>query len=233
MPASITIGSEVSSVSSKFAHYLDLEPGGRRRKRARIHGIVLTTASDGKWVVRWCQSGEIEKMSTSVLRKDGDPCDDTMHLVHNFMVSRDEFYAARGNLSRGVTSSRDGTEPSLPTFTTQVTQTTASESATETLAIVPHSNFPPVDPPETAAPETALVDINIETEETDPDIQEEEDESVPLGSGFVYDDETLNELMNDVLGTRRVEVGLTKASMLGETVNENGQVWKVRGDIKK
>ena len=87
MPASITVGSEVSSVSSKFAHYLDLEPSGRRRKRARIHGVVMTTASDGKWVVRWCQSGEIEKMSTSVLRKDGDPCDDTMHLVHNFMVS--------------------------------------------------------------------------------------------------------------------------------------------------
>ena len=153
----------MSSVSFKFAHYLDLEPGGRRRKRARIHGVVMTTASDGKWVVRWCQSGEIEKMSTSVLRKDGDPCDDTMHLVHNFMVSRDEFYAARGDLSRGVTSRRDGTELSLPTFTTQVTQTTALESATEILAIVPHTNLPLVDPPEIAAPETALVDINIET----------------------------------------------------------------------
>ena len=64
-------------------------------------------------------------------------------------------------------------------------------------------------------------------------MQEEEDESLPLGSGFVYEDETLHELMNDVLGTRRVEVGLIKASMLGETVNVNGQVWKVRGDIKK
>ena len=64
----------------------------------------------------------------------------------------------------------------------------------------------------------------------DLDIQEDED--VPVGSDFVYDDATINELFSDRYGVRRAETELKKSELLGTSTTVGGQVWTVRGDIE-
>ena len=90
--------------------------------------------------------------------------------------------------------------------------------------------MPELPPPVT---ETALVVYNNHTEtiEADPDNEIEEDERAPLGSGFIYDDATLTELMNDVLGARRDEMNGRKNNLIGNSTVVAGQQWTVRGDI--
>lgn len=87
MPATLRVGSRVSSLSSKYARVLDLEPGSRRRKKERVYGVVLRSTTEGKWEVRW-DSGQLEAMCTGTLKKEGEPTEDSTALVRQTMGVR-------------------------------------------------------------------------------------------------------------------------------------------------
>ena len=205
-------------MSSKFSTFLELEENARRRKRRRIHGIVMTSAPNGKWCVRWCSTGQMEHMSSGVLRREADPTDDSMVVVNHAMSANREM---RNETLGGHSPSTYG-ESSEVTFGPEMPE-----------PISPPAVNIPMPPLPTPVTETALVVYNNhpETIETDPDIEHEEDERAPLGSGFIYDDATLTELMNDVLGARRDEMNRQKNNLIGNTTVVAGQQWTVRGDI--
>ena len=70
----------------------------------------------------------------------------------------------------------------------------------------------------------ALPDI---TPEDQIDLLIDEDEDVPVGSGFEYDEDTTE----DRFGQKRMETELQKLELLGTSVNVSGQVWTVCRDI--
>ena len=74
--------------------------------------------------------------------------------------------------------------------------------------------------------------IAAEIPDTDPDENEEEEMRAAMGGGFIYDDATLTELMNDIHGSQRVGIEAEKTLMIGNTVTVAGQLWSVRGDIE-
>ena len=74
--------------------------------------------------------------------------------------------------------------------------------------------------------------IAAEIPDTDPDENEEEEMRAAMGGGFIYDDATLTELMNDIHGSQRVVIEAEKTLMIGNTVTVAGQLWSVRGDIE-
>ena len=210
MPASIRIGSEVSSVSSKYSTFLELEENARRRKRRRIHGIVMTSAPNGKWCVRWCSTGQMENMYSGVLRREADPSDDSMVVVNHAMSANREVQ----NETMGGNSLSTRDDSTAVTFGPELPEPTSPP--------VINVPMPPLPNPVT---ETALVVYNNQAEvtETDPDHEVEEDERASLGSGFIYDDATLTELMNDVLGARRDEINHKKDNLNGNTTIVAGQ----------
>lgn len=63
------------------------------------------------------------------------------------------------------------------------------------------------------------------------DIEENEDEDVSLGSGFIYDDEVITEIFSDRFGAQRARASSKKEQMIGKTTDVGGQVWTVRVDV--
>ena len=64
------------------------------------------------------------------------------------------------------------------------------------------------------------------------DLETEEDDAIPIGSGFVFEDEFLNELMNDRFGQKRIETEAKKRDLVGTSVNVTGVCWTAREDIE-
>ena len=52
------------------------------------------------------------------------------------------------------------------------------------------------------------------------DLETEEDDAIPIGSGFVFEDEFLNKLMNDRFGQKRIETEAIKRELVGTSVKE-------------
>ena len=82
--------------------------------------------------------------------------------------------------------------------------------SSETTAIVPVATQPSESTALVSVPpteETAIVPVpqNENEEETEAQEQAQENELSPVGSGYIYDDEVLNEVLFDQFGTRRAE----------------------------
>ena len=59
-----------------------------------------------------------------------------------------------------------------------------------------------------------------------------EDNAIPSGSGFIYDDEIINDMMNDRFGARRVATEHKKTEMIGTHFNISGQRWTVTKNME-
>ena len=75
------------------------------------------------------------------------------------------------------------------------------------------------------------VDTNESTFEDSIDLDLNEDEHVPMGSGFVFDDNVITELLSDRFGVMRAETEAEVAELIGTSVDVAGQRWTVTGDI--
>ena len=64
-----------------------------------------------------------------------------------------------------------------------------------------------------------------------PDMVEAEDDVAPQGSGFVYDENIVNELLQDRYGTLRAQTEDKKKELIGTSTTVRGQEWVVRDDI--
>ena len=80
MPATLRVGSEVSSVCSQRARLMDAAPGKTRRVRERLYGVIMRSLPSGMWEVHWA-GGEIEELFPKNLRNEGEPTSETMDLV--------------------------------------------------------------------------------------------------------------------------------------------------------
>ena len=67
MPSKNRVGSEVSSKTSKFARKVDPPPGGKRRVRERIYGVIVRSLPENRWEVKWGE-GQIESMHVNQLK---------------------------------------------------------------------------------------------------------------------------------------------------------------------
>ena len=65
MPSKISVGCCVDALVGPF---YALEEGNKRRKRARLSGIVIASAPDGKWKVFWSNVGKVSLVSGRTLR---------------------------------------------------------------------------------------------------------------------------------------------------------------------
>ena len=122
--------------------------------------------------------------------------------------------------------------PALPEATPTVPQATPALPAV----------IPPVAAPLVSVEESNLVEsvqegIAAQIQETE-DVEELEADDVreeeirpAVGSGYIYDDETLREILADRHGEQRSIVDGKKLDMIGETVSVTGQIWSVTGDI--
>ena len=80
MPALLRIGSEVSSCCSITSELVDPPPGGKRRVRKRVYGVIMRSLPSGHWEVQWA-GGDVEAMAPKKLKKEGDPTSETMDMV--------------------------------------------------------------------------------------------------------------------------------------------------------
>ena len=220
MPAILDIGCEVSSHQSKLAPLMPLQPGAKKRKRERMSGIILKSAPGGKWVVLWA-TGEQESCSPRVLKFEDAPSAETM------MIVRSE--GASPNMRTLELQSEASTENQ-----TEGNNTAVITESTECTAIVPVATQPSestalVPVPETE--ETAMVLVNQDEDESQE--QTEEDDMPPVGSGYVYEDGVLNEVLSDRFGARRREIEQLKEQLVGQTVNVSGREWVVIHDIEE
>ena len=63
------------------------------------------------------------------------------------------------------------------------------------------------------------------------DLDATSDDEVSTGSGFIYDDDILDDLLNDKFGLKRTETEQEKAELVGTSFVVAGQRWTVRTDI--
>ena len=87
MPATLRVGSKVSSNRSAHGAWLELGEGEKRRRKARLFGVVVKSTEGGKWEVRW-DSGVMEAMFPGVLKFEGGPDEDSLSLVRQTMGVR-------------------------------------------------------------------------------------------------------------------------------------------------
>ena len=87
MPAINRIGSGVSSKASRTRQLVDPPPGGKRRVRQRVYGVIMRSLANGMWEVQW-GGGEIEALSPSKVRHEGEPTDETMSIVQVYNMQR-------------------------------------------------------------------------------------------------------------------------------------------------
>ena len=59
-----------------------------------------------------------------------------------------------------------------------------------------------------------------------------EDNAIPSGSGFIYDDEIINDMMNDRFGARRAATEHKKTEMIGTHFIISGQTWTVTKNME-
>ena len=83
MPATLRIGSEVSSVTSSTSRLVDPPPGKKRRVRERVYGVIMRSVVGGMWEVRWA-SGAVECISPKKLKLEGNPTPETEALVERY-----------------------------------------------------------------------------------------------------------------------------------------------------
>ena len=63
------------------------------------------------------------------------------------------------------------------------------------------------------------------------DLDVTSDDDVSNGSGFIYDDNVLEELLTGRFGTQRAEAQIEKDGLVGISTEVAGQRWTVRGDV--
>ena len=66
---------------------MELGPHEKRRRKARLFGVVVRSVEGGKWEVRW-DSGVMEAMFAGVLKNEGKPDEDSLSLVRQTMGVR-------------------------------------------------------------------------------------------------------------------------------------------------
>ena len=141
---------------------------------------------------------------------------------------------------------REATPVDTPNSNRQNTEITLGMNPTECTAIVPYlpeanaafmyesesGNHTCTSAPEGGnAAEISVESIGFSSDDR-IDLDGTEDEEVPVGAGFEYDDEVINELMNDRFGAKRAEVKAKKLDLIGTSTSVAGQVWVIRGDIQ-
>ena len=72
---------------------------------------------------------------------------------------------------------------------------------------------------------------NKEDVEERMDMAEGDDEVAPQGSGFVYDEDFVNDLLQDRYGTLRAQTEQKKKDLIGTKTTVREQEWVVRDDI--
>ena len=106
---------------------------------------------------------------------------------------------------------------SLPESNQERNAMTVVTESSQSLAIVPY--VPPLD------------DLSAAIGDEQLDLESTEDEDVPVGAGFVYDDTLIEDINRDRFGSQRQQVELQKAMLVGTSTTVGGQCWTVRGDI--
>ena len=99
--------------------------------------------------------------------------------------------------------------------------------ASTCLAIVPYVPRPP----SLENSEESFSTNDEERDANDLDLCPDEDDNVSTGSGFVYNELVLGELVSDRYVEKRLETERKKIQLLGETTTVSGQTWTVREDI--
>ena len=117
-------------------------------------------------------------------------------------------------------------------------QTTWTTNPSQSVAIVPYRP-PPVahlfdisesgNQPCTSVPEGGIAaEISVSTSGAAPDdrldLDSNDDDELPVGSGFVYDDAVISELLNDRYGVQRAETKRKKSELIGTSTTVAGQV---------
>ena len=124
-------------------------------------------------------------------------------------------------------------------------KTTWTTNPSQSVAIVPYRPPPFAhlfdmsesgNQPCTSVPEGGIAaEISVSTSGAAPDdrldLDSNDDDELPVGSGFVYDDAVISELLNDRYGVQRAETKRKKSELIGTSTTVAGQVWQVRGDI--
>ena len=95
-----------------------------------------------------------------------------------------------------------------------------SESGNQNFMTVPEGGI---------AAEISVEGSDSSDERIDLDVTSDDD--VSTGSGFVYDDHVLEEILSDRFGTQRAETQMEKNGLVGTSTEVAGQRWTVRGDI--
>ena len=104
----------------------------------------------------------------------------------------------------------------------------------ESTALIPYAPPRPITISESGNQNCTSVaegEIAAQISEDSIDLDLNEDEHVPMGSGFVFDDNVITELLSDRFGVRRAETEAEIAELIGTSVDVAGQRWTVTGDI--
>ena len=104
---------------------------------------------------------------------------------------------------------------------TNATLITESESGNQTCTSFPEGGI---------AAEISIDNCDSSLE-GDANLALEEDEAVPVGSDFLYEDEAIEDLINDKYGHLRIETEQRKQELMCTTTSVSGQIWTVRQDI--
>ena len=117
-------------------------------------------------------------------------------------------------------------------------QTTWTTNPSRSVAIVPYRPPPFAhlfdtsesgNQPCTSVPEGGIAaEISVSTSDAAPDdgldLDSNDDDEVPVGSGFVYDDAVISELLNDRYRVQRAETEMKKTELIGTSTTVAGQV---------
>ena len=224
MPSLLRIGCEVSSISSKTARVLDAPPGKKRKVRERVYGLIVSSLPNGKWKVQWAAGG-VEDVSRRILKLEGPPTPETMKMVQVF-----------NSTSGGGSEELLGPGPGVSSSRREENESIINPS--QVTAIVPYIP-PPLPLLETTTnvsiPNEEPAQVSIHTgdiSEEEVNLGASEDDNVSVGSGIVYDDEVVAELLSDRFGKRRQEVEQEKQQLVGTTINVKEQSWKIIEDME-
>ena len=83
MPSSLRLGSSVSSRKSKYCKLIDPPPGGKRRVKESVNGVIVQSLPEHKWMVRWAR-GEPEVMTSNNLKNVEAPSAITLAIVKDY-----------------------------------------------------------------------------------------------------------------------------------------------------
>ena len=83
MPSSLRLGSSVSSRKSKYSKLIDPPPGGKRTVKETVHGVIVQSLLEQKWMVKWAR-GESEVMTSNNLKNIEAPSAITLVMVRQY-----------------------------------------------------------------------------------------------------------------------------------------------------